>query len=89
VLPSGRPINLGGSEGGAFGGPSSLGALDILASIPYFIIGSVTTSLAWAEDQFSRFGFVEKMRSRRGYRSVSVDDDGTSLLSLFLEQLLD
>jgi hypothetical protein len=71
-----RPINLGGEDGGAFGGPASLGALDILASIPYFVIGATGAALAWAEDQFSRLGFVERMRTRRGYRTVSVDDDG-------------
>jgi hypothetical protein len=72
------PIRLG--DRGAFGGTSSgSGPLEILASVPYFLIGATGALFAWVEANWTRLPFVDQFRPRSGYRTVAVDDDAEIL----------
>ncbi|KAL7415743.1 hypothetical protein BDY24DRAFT_337902 [Mrakia frigida] len=69
----GGSIRLG--EQRPFGGPDS-GPFEVLASIPYFLIGAAGAGIAWAQEKWE--GFSGSGR-RGGYRTVQVDDDAEIL----------
>lgn len=67
-------IRLGDHRAFAGGGGSS--ALDVLASVPYFLLGVAQEVWSWVE---RKVPFVDGLFSRRTpYRSLPIDDDGES-----------
>jgi hypothetical protein len=59
--------------------PPAQGLLEILASVPYFLIGATGALFAWVEANWTRLPFVDQFRPRSGYRTVAVDDDAEIL----------
>ena len=70
-----RSIRLGDHR--AFSTEGASGALSVLASVPYFLIGVTQAAWAWVE---RKVPFLDNLFSRRPpYREVPIDDDGESL----------
>ncbi|KAF8196799.1 Oligoxyloglucan reducing end-specific cellobiohydrolase [Mycena galopus ATCC 62051] len=67
-------IRLPGDGSATWGGRSSSGALDTLASIPWILIG--LTGIAW---EWTTSRFRTRFPARRGYRNIPVDEDAQIL----------
>lgn len=72
-------IRLGGGGGGGGGAGGAVnGALETLASVPWFIVGIGGVVWEWASNL--RIPFVsERLARRSGYRALALDDDAALL----------
>lgn len=53
------------------------GPLSTLASVPWFLLGLAGVAYGWLSQV--QLPFVDRFQSRRGYRTVSVDEDAQVL----------
>ena len=53
------------------------GALDTLASVPWYLLGLAGVAWEWVASRFDGVG--TRFRARRGYRHVPVDEDAQIL----------
>jgi hypothetical protein len=81
--PGAGAIRLPGAETGPsssrphYYGGSSGGALETLASVPWFILGVTAVAVEWVADKVRNAG--ASVRGQRGYRNIPVDEDARVL----------
>lgn len=71
---SSRPGTIRLGDHRAFGGGGGGGVVDVLASVPYFLIGVTKEAWSWVE---RKVPFLDGLFTRgTPYRHVPIDDDG-------------